>query len=306
VADIATSFIGKTRRHAFLGAAYTFVATFAFSAKAVMVKLAYVYPVDPVTLLTLRMLFSLPFFLILAVWSGGTNGAARLKRRDWIALMILGFLGFYLASLFDFMGLAYISASLERLIVFLYPTLVVLLAALFFGKRITGPMVTALGLSYAGIVLVFMKDVTLKQEDVLLGAGLVFASILAYAAYLIGSDQVISRLGTVRFTAYAMTISCVIILVHFGLTHSFTGLLLQPRPVYEITLIMSFFSTVLPAFMLSEGIRRIGAGKASIIGSAGPVFTIALAYLLLGETLSADQMIGAVLVLAGVLWISLK
>jgi len=306
VTDITIPVPRTRRTGSLIGALFAFTATFAFSAKAVLVKLAYIHSVDALTLLTLRMLFSLPFFLMAAVWSLRSNGAGRLERRDWVTLGILGFLGFYLASLFDFMGLEYISASLERLIVFLYPTLVVLLAAFFFRKRITPPVITALVLSYAGILLVFARDVSLDQNNILIGSALVFGSTLAYALYLIGCDGIITRLGPVRFTAYAMTISCLIVGFHFGLTHPVAELTLQTPEVYKLAIVMAVFSTVLPAFMLSAGIRRIGAGKASIIGSAGPVFTIVLAYFLLGESLSGDQLIGAVLVLAGVLWISVR
>jgi drug/metabolite transporter (DMT)-like permease len=298
--------VPQTRRNVWLGALFAFVATFAFSAKAVLVKLAYVHAVDPLTLLTLRMLFSLPFFVIPAVWSMRGTAVVPLEKRDWISLAVLGFLGFYLASLLDFMGLEYITASLERLIVFLYPTMVVLLAALLFRKRITPAAVTALILSYAGILLVFVHDVSLDQQNLLVGSGLVFASTLSYAAYLTGCDPIIARLGAVRFTAYAMTISGIIVVTHFLLTHPAGELATQPVPIYRLAIIMALFSTVLPAFMLSAGIRRIGAGKASIIGAAGPVCTIGLAYLLLGETMTKDQIAGAALVLAGVLWIIIR
>lgn len=287
-----------------IGALLAFMATFAFSAKAILVKLAYVYRVDAVTLLTFRMLFSLPFFLAAAAWSLREKGTVRLEKRDWLALGILGFLGYYLASLLDFIGLIYLSASLERLIVFLYPTLVILLGALFLRKRITSSAVAALVLSYTGILFVFAKDVTMNQPHLLLGSGLVFGSTLAYAAYLIGCEEMITRLGPLRFTAYAMTLSCMMVAVHFLIFHPATDLIGHPRSVYELALVMAICSTVLPAFMLSAGIRKIGAAKASIIGAAGPVSTIVLAYFVLGESMSRDQMIGAALVLVGVVWIS--
>lgn len=294
------------RAGAWIGALFAFTATFAFSAKAVLIKLAYVYPVDALTLLALRMLFSLPFFLAAAAWSLRNDGGVRLQRQDWARLGTLGFLGFYLASLLDFMGLTYLSASLERLIVFLYPTLVILLGALFFRKRITAAAVAALVVSYAGILLVFAKDATIDQPHLLAGAGLVFGSTLAYAAYLVGCEEMIGRLGPVRFTAYVMTLSCAMVTVHFFIRHPLADLLTQSRPVYALSILMAIFSTVLPAFLLSTGIRRIGAANASIIGSSGPVFTIVMAYFLLGEAMSGDQMIGALLVLAGVALISVR
>lgn len=304
--DTTISSLRTDRTGSLIGALLAFMATFAFSAKAVLVKLAYVYPVDAVTLLTFRMPFSLPFFLAAAAWSLRNNEAVRLRKQDWLALGILGFLGFYLASLLDFIGLIYISSSLERLIVFLYPTLVILLGALFLRKRITPSAIAALVLSYAGILFVFAKDVTMNQPHLLIGSGLVFGSTLAYVAYLIGCEGMITRLGPVRFTAYAMILSCMMVAIHFLMLHPAADLIGQPRSVYELALVMAICSTVLPAFMLSAGIRRIGAAKASIIGSTGPVSTIVLAYFVLGESMSRDQIIGAALGLVGVVWISVR
>jgi len=296
----------RIRAGSLIGALFAFTATFAFSAKAILVKLAYVHPVDAVTLLTLRMLFSFPFFLIAAAWSHRNAGGNRLQIRDGVKLGILGFLGFYLASLLDFMGLTYLSASLERLIVFLYPTLVILLGAFFLRQRITAPAIVALAVSYAGILLVFAKDASIDQPHLWIGAALVFGSTLAYAAYLTGCEEMIVRLGPVRFTAYAMTLSCVMVAVHFFLIHPAADLVGQPGPVYTLSFLMAIFSTVLPAFLLSIGIRKIGAANASIIGSSGPVFTVVMAYFLLGESMSGGQMIGALLVLSGVALISVR
>ena len=292
-------------QYALIGALYAFIAAVAFSGKAILVKLAYVYSVDAVTLLALRMLFALPFFIAMAVWAARRESAVDITPRDWGVLALLGVLGYYLASLLDFLGLLYISASLERLVIFLYPTLVVVLSAVYFKRRITAHVGVALLLSYAGIALVFVHDVNFGQKDIILGGLLVFASILVYAIYLIGSGGIIARLGSARFTGYAMTISCGVVGLHFGVTNP-VETLVQPLPVYGLALAMAIFSTVLPALLLSEGIRRIGVDKTSIIGSIGPVATLALAYLFLGESMSIMQMLGAVLVLAGVLYISLR
>lgn len=292
-------------RYALIGALYAFVAAVAFSGKAVLVKLAYVYSVDAVTLLALRMLFALPFFIVMAVWAARRESAVDITRRDWGVLALLGVLGYYLASLLDFLGLLYISASLERLVIFLYPTLVVVLSAVYFKRRITRHVGVALLLSYTGIALVFARDVNLGQKDIILGGALVFASILVYAIYLMGSGGIIARLGSARFTGYAMTISCAVVGVHFGAVNPVAALI-QPMQVYGLALAMAIFSTVLPALLLSEGIRRIGVDKASVIGSIGPVATLVLAYLFLGESMSTIQMFGAVLVLTGVLFVSLQ
>lgn len=295
----------KIKKHALIGAVYAFLAAVGFSAKAVLVKLAYSYSVDAVTLLTLRMLFSLPFFLFLAVWSANSKDAISLSTREWVNIVLLGLLGIYLASLLDFLGLTYITASLERLVVFLYPTLVVILSAFIFKRRIAGSIVFALVFCYGGIALVFAQDVSVDQKDVILGGGLVFASVLAYAIYLVSVGHLIARLGTARFTSYAMTVSSMAAIVHFGIINP-GGALIQPLPVYGLALIMALFATVLPALMLSEGIRLIGVDRASIIGSFGPVATLLLAYLFLGEVMTLMQMFGAALVLVGVVFISLQ
>lgn len=289
-----------------IGIGLAVLAAIGFSAKAIMVKLAYRHPVDAVTLLTLRMSFSAPFFLAAALWSHKQGNTSALERRDWIAVLGLGFIGYYMSSLLDFLGLQYISAGLERLVLFLYPTLVVLLSALFFKHPFGRREMLAMGLSYAGIAMVFMHDLAaLRSNGLILGAGLVFASTLTYSIYLIGVGQVISRIGATRFTAYAMTVASIATLMQFSLTHPMT-MLDQPVVIYELGFAMAIFSTVLPVFMLSTSIKLIGSGKASLIGSIGPVSTIFLAQVFLGETVSMLQILGSSLVLAGVMAISLR
>lgn len=287
-------------RQAMLGAGFALVAAIGFSGKAILVKLAYQDGVDAVTLLALRMLFSVPIFLAAALWSRSRNHVNRIERQDLLAIVGLGLLGYYLSSLLDFTGLAYISAGLERLVLFLYPTMVVVLSALLFKRAIRRHEVVALGLSYAGIALVFLHDVGTTQKGIVLGALFVFASTLTYSLYLIGAGQVIARVGALRFTAYAMLVASAATLIQFALTHPFATIH-QPVRVYELSLAMALFSTVLPVFMLSAGIRLIGSGHTSMIGSIGPVSTIFMAQYFLGEPVSLLQIVGSSLVLAGVL-----
>lgn len=287
-----------------LGILLAALAAIGFSGKAILVKLAYADAVDPVTLLALRMLFSLPFFLAAAVWKRNGADAPPLRHRDYGAVILLGLIGYYLSSLLDFMGLQYISAGLERLILFLYPTLVVLLSAAFLRRPVGLREAVALLLSYGGIALVFLHDLARQGgEGLVLGAALVFASTLTYAAYLVGIGAVVARLGAMRLTAYAMLVASAAVLLQFALTHPWSALALPGR-VYLLALAMALFSTVLPVFMLSASIRMIGAGHTALIGSIGPVATIFLAYLILGEPVSLRQILGAALVLAGVLVIS--
>lgn len=225
-------------------------------------------------------------------------------RQDWFAVLALGLIGYYLSSLLDFSGLQYISAGLERLILFLYPTMVVLLSAALFKRRIGRREIFALALSYAGIVLVFTHDLRTPQDGFLLGAALVFASTLTYSIYLVSAGHIIARIGVMRFTAYAMVVASIATFLQFALTHPASALVL-PLRVYALGFIMAIVSTVLPVFMLSSGIRLIGAGRTALIGSIGPVATIFLAHWILGESLAMQQMGGAALVLSGVMAISL-
>ena len=292
-------------RQKIAGIIFAFVAAIGFSAKAIMVKLAYIDAVDAITLLALRMAFSLPFFLIVAAMANWNKRSQALTAKDKIAVVGLGLIGYYLASYLDFLGLQYISAGLERLILFLYPTMVVLISALIFKHRIGRTAMFALLISYAGIALVFLHDMHVLQHDALSGSVLVFVSALAYAVYLVGAGHTIARIGATRFTAYVMTVACVACLMQFAVTHSVTDLNLPSR-VYGLSIAMAVFSTVLPAFLLAASMRRIGSMHTSMIGSIGPVSTIFLAYIFLGERLSLVQITGSILVLAGVLMISLK
>ena len=291
-------------RDVFLGVAFALLAAIGFSAKAILVKLAYLDSVDAVTLLALRMAFSAPFFIGVALWTKRQH-AEPLNKHDRILVLALGLIGYYLSSFLDFLGLQYISAGLERLILFLYPTMTVILSALVYKRAIGRKVLAAMALCYAGIVLVFLHDMSAKQGGVLLGASLVFASTLSYSIYLVGAGHAIRRIGTARFTAYAMIVASAASLLQFFVTHSVAQLALSRR-VYELSLFMAIFSTVLPVFLLSYAIRRIGSGSASLIGSIGPVSTIYLAYLFLNEQVSLLQVAGSSLVLAGVLMISLN
>jgi len=282
------------------------LAAIGFSFKAILVKLAYPYGVDAITLLALRMIFSLPFFVALLA-SPMARGGVRLTGRDAATLLALGILGYYLSSFLDFLGLQYISAGLERLILFLYPTLVVLLSALLFRKPVTRRAVLALLLCYAGIGLAVLHDVHIvtDQAQVWLGAALVFGSAVSYALYLIGNGQAVARIGAARLTAWASIVACVACIAQFLLMRPWSALVL-PWQVYGLSVAMALFSTVLPVYLVSEAIRRIGAGPASLIGSLGPVVTIFLGWLMLDERISAYQLAGAALVMSGVVIISQK
>jgi drug/metabolite transporter (DMT)-like permease len=288
------------------GALMVVAAAIAFSGKAVIIKLAYRHGVDAVTLLALRMIFSAPLFLVLAWWARRGEAVHALAREDLWGVALLGFVGYYLASYFDFLGLQYITAALERLLLFIHPTFVLLISALLFKRRITQRDVIAVGLSYLGIGLVFGHDVATQPGNVVLGSFWVLLSALFYAAYLIGSGRLVGRVGSLRFASYAGLVSCAAVVTHYLVTRDPTLILAQPTPVYALSFLMAAVSTVLPIVLTSEGIRRIGASHASIIASIGPVATIFLGAWFLAEPITALQLGGAALVMAGVLAISLQ
>jgi drug/metabolite transporter (DMT)-like permease len=274
-----------------------------FSAKAILVKLSYRYGVDPVTLIALRMAFSVPFFAFALWWT--SRGARRLARGEHLRIVLIGLLGYYAASFLDFLGLLYISAALERLILYLTPTIVLLISALWLGKRVTRIDGVALLLSYGGIVLVFWHDVSLAGADVPLGALLVFGAAACYALYLVLSGELVRRVGAIRLVSYAMCVATVACFVQFLLVNP-VGALSQPAPVYGLSVANGVLSTVLPVFATMLAVERIGAGNVSLAGTVGPVATIGLGFGFLGEAISGWQIAGTLLVLAGVFVLSRK
>lgn len=275
----------------------------AFSFKAIFVKLGLAHGADAVTLLALRMGFALPVFLAMA-WR---SGAAGLTRRDWLWLAALGLVGYYLSSLFDFLGLQTISAGLERLILFTYPTLVLLFSALLLGQKIRPAAWGALALCYAGIGLAVSHDLTFAGEsrDLVTGSLWVFASAVSYALFWMGSGHVVARVGATRLSAYASIFACLFVLGHFAATRPLAALAVPPR-AYLDGLALALVSTVLPIWLQAEALRRIGAPTAALVGTLGPVVTIFLGWWILDEAMSASQLAGAALVIAGVLLVSLR
>jgi len=292
------------RRSAYIGVACTLAGSIAFSGKPVIIKMAYQYGVDVMTLLALRMLFAAPFFLAMAWWAGAPGD---LGRRDWAVVLFLGFIGYYLGSYLDFAGLQYISASLGRLILFLYPTIVLLISALWLKQRVTAKHAISLLLSYGGIVLVFREEGALAGPlgSTVLGAALVFASAVSYAVYLVAGSRMIAKLGSMRFTAYASLSATVFVIATFMGTHG-PARLAVPTEVYGLTLVLAVFSTVVPLWLMAEGLRRIGANQLSLVACIGPLATIGLAHVFVGEPVTLIQLVGATLVLAGVIIISFK
>jgi drug/metabolite transporter (DMT)-like permease len=271
----------------------------------VLIKLAYeAAPVSATTLLFLRMMLSLPFFAAVAWW---LRQAPPIARRDWMGIIGLGFLGYYLASLLDFLGLQYVPAGIGRLIMFLYPTLVVILSALFLAKRPTRRELVSLGVTYAGIALVLSHQfgATPEHRLFLLGAALIFGSSMCYAVYLVTGSQLVKKVGSMRFTAYTMMVSTLPAVVQFALLESPAALEL-PGVVWVYAALLATVCTVLPVFLVAEALKRIGANHFALIGALGPLTTVFADFALLEGALTPLQMLGGALVVSGVLLVTLK
>jgi len=280
----------------------------AFSGKAIIVKLAYQYGVDAVTLIMYRMLFALPLFLAMVWWATYRSQplgkpVEPLTQRDWLGLLGLGFSGYYLASYLDFLGLQYISASLERLILYLNPTLVLLLGWVLYKRRITPRQASAMALSYAGVLIVFAHEVRFDGWASVLGGVLVFGSALSYAVYLLYSGEMVKRLGSLRLVGWATTIACVLCIVQFVLLRPLSAAVVAPQVLW-LSVLNAVLCTAAPVVMVMMAIERIGSSLAAQTGMVGPMSTILLGVWILGEPFNATVLAGTVLVLAGVLWVS--
>ncbi len=295
---------GAIERRAHLGGlALAISGSIFFSAKAVVVKLAYRYGVDAATLIALRMISAAPFFVVAYAWA--SRGRRPLGGRDHLHLVVIGLLGYYAASYMDFLGLQFITAGFERLILYLNPTIVLLLSVLFLGRRLGRVDGLALALAYGGIVLVFWHDVSFHGSNVPLGSALVFGSAVTYAIYLVWSGELVGRIGAIRLTSYAMLVAAAAASIQFVAIEPLSALS-QPLPVYGLSLLNATLCTVLPVFATMLAVERFGAGNTALAAMVGPVSTIVLAWIFLGEVVSGWQFGGTALVLAGVFALSRK
>ncbi|WP_343628821.1 DMT family transporter [Roseateles sp.] len=269
-----------------------------FSGKAIIVKLAYRHGVDAITLLMLRMLLALPLFLALAWWAG--RGKPALTGREKLAVVGLGFSGYYLASFLDFAGLAYVTASFERLILYLNPTIVLLLSWALYGRRVGLKQAGALALSYAGVLLVFGHELSIAGSNVWLGGALVLGSAVAYALYLVYSGEWVKRLGSMRLTGLATSVACGFCIAQFVLTRPMSGLADIAPAVWGLSVLNALACTFAPVLMVMMAIERMGAGVAAQTGMIGPMSTILMGALILDEPLTGWVVAGTVLVLGGV------
>jgi drug/metabolite transporter (DMT)-like permease len=287
------------------GFIFTFTGAILFSTKAIIVKKAFhTLSVDALTLLTLRMLFSLPFYVAAAFWAGKNKNTVRLTTRQWAAVISLGLFGYYLSSLFDFIGLQYVSAGLERLILFLYPSFTVLINALAFKQKIIRTQFWALVLTYAGIAIAYLGELKIESSHpgFFLGSFLILLCSMTYAFYVAGSGRIIPSIGVTRYTAYVMLASTTGVFLHFLFRGHFRSLG-GGISLWSFGILLALMATVIPTFLLSAGMKRIGSNNVAIISAIGPVSTIIQAHYILGEKMSLGQWFGTLLVIIGVLLI---
>ena len=302
-ATLATPRASSSRSPVWPGLALAMAGSIAFSGKAIIVKLAYRYGVDAVTLIFYRMLFAAPLFALIAWWSG--RGKPPLLRRDWLGILGLGVSGYYLASFLDFLGLQYITANLERLILYLNPTLVLALGILLFKKQVSGRQLVAIGVSYAGVLLVFGHELGFQHaRNVPLGAVLVFCSAVSYAIYLVYSGELVQRLGSMRLVGWASLVACAFCIGQFFVLRPLSAAAVAPQVIW-LSVLNATACTVAPVLMVMMAIERIGATLAAQTGMIGPLSTITMSARILGEPFTSWTAAGTVLVLAGI-WLLAK
>lgn len=280
-----------------------FIGSILFSTKAIIVKTAFANThTDALTLLTLRMVFSLPFFLAAAVFAANKKDNVKLTLSHWAAIAGLGIAGYYLSSLFDFMGLQYISAGLERLILFLYPSFVVLINAVMFKQKISGIQKVALGLTYLGIAIAYFGELKIDftNPNLITGSLLIFICAITYSIYVVGSGKIIPLVGATKFTAYTMLAATAGIFLHFIVAGHYYNMP-AGKAFWGYGLLLAVVATVIPGFLISNAMKQIGSNNVAIVSGIGPVSTIIQAHFVLGEPIFAEQIIGTLLVIAGVL-----
>jgi drug/metabolite transporter (DMT)-like permease len=292
-----------------VGFLLAFIGAILFSTKAVLVKKAFAdIKVDALSLLAVRMICALPFYLVVAFYKSGQQKNIVLSGRQWIFLFVLGLMGYYISSFLDFVGLQYISAGLERLILFLYPTITILITAIFYKQKISRIQKAALLVTYTGILIAFLGELKLDSGNphFYLGSLLILLCAFTYGFFIAGSGQLIPQIGATKFTAYAMTVACLGVLLHYLARGDYRVLQAGGTSFWIYGVLLAVVATVIPTFLISAGMKKIGANNVAIISSIGPVSTIVQAHFVLGEHIFVAQVIGTILVIGGVVMIGWK
>jgi drug/metabolite transporter (DMT)-like permease len=285
--------------HAF-GITCALLGTFLFACKGIFIKLAYAHGIGAAPMLMLRALFSLPFYLFMAIWLHNKSGM-KLSRKNLLQISGMGLIGYYLSSFLDFWGLEFISAGLERLVLYIYPIIVILILAFWKRKSISNRDKMAMAIAYVGIIFVFFHELQIHQtfSNLIKGGLLVVIAAITYAFFVVMTSEKAKQVGSLSFTTYSMLSATVGIIIH-NLLLSDIRELQQPAAVYWQAVSLAIFSTVIPSFLMTKGIASIGASKASIMGSVGPIATLFLGAWFLGEPITSTQLTGAALIIGGV------
>jgi drug/metabolite transporter (DMT)-like permease len=281
--------------------------TFLFALKSIFIKLAFAAGADATTLLMFRMSYALPFYAAVLWKLSQSDNRTPMARSDWGQSLMLGFLGYYLASFLDLSGLQYVSAQMERLTLFTYPAMVAFLAWMFLGETINRRIIAAIILSYLGVALMYSQERHLTEgTQVGLGVAMVFGAALSYSLYILFAKPTMQRIGSQQFTSLAMIGSTFFVAIHFFITHSLSDLTQASSMVHVYGLVLAFVCTVLPSYMINEAILRIGATRTTVIGSVGPVLTMGLAILVLAEPTSINHFAGMGIAILGVSLVAKK
>ncbi len=291
-----------------IGFTITFLGAVLFSTKAIIVKKAFHDThTDALSLLAVRMIFSLPFYIGIALFAGNKKDNVPFTKQQWIWVIVLGLFGYYISSFLDFVGLKYVSAGLERLILFLYPTFVVFINASLFKQKISRNQLIALALTYSGIFIAYYGQLSVENPgyNFYLGSFCIFLCAITYAIYIAGSGKLIPQVGAGKFTAYAMLSSTAGVFVHYAIAGNYQ-LLHSGTEYWGYGILLAIMATVIPSFLISYGMKQIGSNNVAIVSGIGPVSTIVQAHFILGEKIFTQQIIGTILVIAGVLLIGWK
>ena len=275
-----------------------------FSGKAILVKLAFGYGANAETLLALRMLMALPLFWGIFWWESRRKAMDPITWLDRAKLFFLGFLGYFLSSYIDFLGLQYISVGLERIVLYLTPTIVLLISYFVLKKPVSQVQWFSLIVGYIGVFIVFIQDASSTGIDAWLGMALVFGSACSYAAYMIGAGEMVRRIGSVRLVVYASSASAFLSIAQSTI-HNPMAIFEQPLPIYWFSLLNASLCTVIPMLLIMIAINRIGSPLVAQAGILGPVSTIFMGYLILAEPITWTQIGGMTLVMAA-MWLLVR
>ena len=275
-----------------------------FSGKAVLVKLAFGYGANAETLLALRMLMALPLFWTVYWWEARRKPMSPITWIDRAKIFFLGFLGYFLSSYIDFLGLQYISVGLERIVLYLTPTIVLLISYFALNKAISKMQWYALVVGYLGVFVVFIQDASSGGAYAWLGMALVFGSACSYAAYMIGAGEMVKRVGSVRLVVLASSASAVLSILQSSLYNP-SAVFEQANQVYWLSLLNASLCTVIPMLLIMLAINRIGSPLVAQAGILGPVSTIFLGYFILSEPITWLQIAGMTLVIAA-MWLLVR